>query len=828
MSLGRRIDLQSAGLTVLSGLLFGLGESQLVLPAGLLLAAFLATRRAGGQPRFQLSAPAVNGLVFVIAITSAWRFAFAYGTGEVVVVGHAFGGLQAVLLFERKTARTFWDLLSLSLLMVFLSTALVQGPTFALGLAAYVYLAFSTLALICVERERLSSALGGGEDPAIAAVGRVRGSWWRLLGIAVSTLIVGPLALFLRFPERAVQTVDPRDRARGGDAAVVRGTFDEQPRWQAAASGMVGPAMLGREFWWRTGRMTAAVFAVAVVIFCVAPRFGRVEFELPPLREIAWRGARSQPLRVVGFTDRVRLGEIGSLSEDQRLVFELALSDSSGQRPYRPRGSLYLRGAALIEYRMGNWEFQPGTSLGQLRTLENERPADANVLVRQRITVEPSDRPEIFCVWPFLLVDDDPPVRFEARTERLRRRRDMLGRSFTFDLVTPAFQDGGQAALTPCDRPIDEAVHLRWPENALPGLAGLAQRWIDDSRIPADDPTARARWLQRRFLDSGQFRYSFQEKPRNALADPMEEFVTRNPEGNCEYFASALALMLRSQGIPSRLVVGFKADEYSELTETYRVRQAHAHAWVEAYIPADRLPTGAARPDGISDWSHGGWLRLDPTPSFSTAPTGVVRQMENWLSLLHSFWRDHVVSMSGSRQRDAIYRPLIVRIRQAAADLSDPSLGSEADVGPFVQLSVGLLAAAFCSAALAVGVWLFREPWGVWWQGLRRTRTDVRDSATLDGRASVAFYARWEALLARCGHVRAASQTQREFSAEVAQCIAAARGDPRVVEWSRQIIHAFYTVRFGPGTLGDEQAALVETALQGIQQATQTQSLAAT
>jgi len=141
---------------------------------------------------------------------------------------------------------------------------------------------------------------------------------------------------------------------------------------------------------------------------------------------------------------------------------------------------------------------------------------------------------------------------------------------------------------------------------------------------------------------------------------------------------------------------------------------------------------------------------------------------------------------------------------------------------------VGLLAAAFCSAALAVGVWLFREPWGVWWQGLRRTRTDVRDSATLDGRASVAFYARWEALLARCGHVRAASQTQREFSAEVAQCIAAARGDPRVVEWSRQIIHAFYTVRFGPGTLGDEQAALVETALQGIQQATQTQSLAAT
>jgi len=824
MSFGRRIDLQIAGLTVLSGVLFGLGESQPTLPAGLLSAAFLATRRAAGRPRFWLPAPAVNGLIFVIAILSAWRFAYAYGTGEVIVVGHAFGALQAVLLFERKTARTFWDLLSLSLLMVFLSTALVQGPTFALGLAAYVYLAFSTLALLCVERERLSGAPAGGGRPAVAAVGRVRGSWWRLLGIAVSTLIVGPLALFLRFPEPASQTGDQLGPARGGDENPNQEAFGDQPQWRAAATDLSGPAAPGREFWWRTGRMTAGAFAVAVMIFCVAPRFGRVEFELPPLREIAWQGVSAQPLRVVGFTDRVRLGEIGSLSEDQRLVFEFSLTDASGQRPYRPRGSLYLRGAALTEYRAGHWEFLQSATLGQLRSLANERPA-ANAMVRQRITVEPSDRPEIFCVWPFLVIDADPPVRFDSRTERLRRRRDMLGRSFSFELATTAFQDGVQAALTPCELPVDEDIHLRWPENTVPELARLAQRWTEESRIPADDPTARARWLQRRFLDSGRFRYAFQEQPRNTFRDPMEDFVTRNPEGNCEYFASALALMLRSQGIPSRLVVGFKADEYSELTQTYRVRQAHAHAWVEAYIPADRLPTGAARPDGISDWSHGGWLRLDPTPSVSTAPSGVARQVENWLSLLHSFWRDHVVSMNGQRQRDALYRPLIVQIRNAAADLSDPSFGAQADAGSLVRLGLGLLATAFAGAALAVCAWLFREPWRAWRQGVRRTRANARSPAASDGRATVAFYARWEALLARCGYVRATAQTQREFSAEAAQRIAAAAGDQRIFEWARQIIQAFYTVRFGPGTLGEEQAALVEAALQGVQQAAKAERL---
>lgn len=822
MSLGRRVDLQIAGLTVLSGILFGLGETQPWLPAGLLLAAVLATLRDGNRPRFELSSATVNGLIFVIAIGSLWRFAYAYGTGEVIVVGHAFGGLQAVLLFERKTARTFWDLLSLSLLTVFLSTGLVQGPLFALGLAVYVFLAFSTLALICVERERLASASGGHEESLLAAVGPVRGSWWRLLGIAVSTVIVGPLALFLRFPERTPPPAAPHVPPRGDQERTGEGAGEQPPRWRAVASRLADATALGREFWWRTGRMMAAAFAVAVVMFCLAPRFGRVEFELPPLREIAWQAARVRPMRVAGFTDRVRLGEIGSLSEDPRLVQEFSLSDASGQRPYRPRGSIYLRGAALTEYRTGHWGFRSDASGIRLRSLADERPPNATLLIRQRITVEPSDQADVFCVWPFLLVEDDPPLRFDSRTERLRRRRDMLGRSFSFELATTAFRDGEQAALTPCDRPVAEAEHLSWPTQALPGLARLARRWIEESRIPADDPTARARWLQRRFLDSGRFRYAIEEKPRNALVDPMEDFVTRHPEGNCEYFASALTLMLRSQGIPARLVVGFKTDEYSELTQTYRARQAHAHAWVEAYIRADRLPTGAAGADGIFDWSHGAWLRLDPTPASSVTPGGMARQVENWLSLLHSFWRDHVISMSGTRQREAVYRPLLLQIRRAAGMAADESRG-EAKSGLLVLLGWWLLAATLGCAVLAVLVWLFREPWLEWRRRGQGTQTGARPTEMVNGRASVAFYSTWETLLARCGHVRAASQTPREFSAEAAERIATAWGEPQITEWARQIIQAFYAVRFGPGTLNDEQTTGVETALQGVQRATKVQ-----
>jgi hypothetical protein len=814
MSLGRRIELQIAALMVLGGVLFGLGESQPILPLGLLLAAGLATRQAAGRPRFSLSAWAVNLLIFAIAVASGWRYAYAYGTGEVVVLGHAFGALQAVLVFERKTARTRWDLLSLSLLTVFLSTSLVQGPLFALGLLGYCLLAFSTLALICLEYERLASGGSVDGEPSAAAAGRVHGSWLRLLGIALSTLIVGPLALFLRFPERRVAAFVP-DATPGLREP---GPRDEPAQWQAFASGTYDTEALGRPFWWRMVRMTLSAFAVAVLLFCLAPRFGRVEFELPPLSDLPWRAGRTPPVRMVGFTDRVRLGELGALSDDQRMVLEFSLADRGGKRAFQPRGSIYLRGALLTEYRGGNWEFQPGGPPGRLRGLESEQPLEPDSLVRQRITVEPSDRAELFCVWPFLLIGEDPPVRFDSRSERLRRRRDMLGRSFTLEMATTAFQDGAQAAWTPCEAPIEEAVYLRWPKEALPGLARLAQRWLSESRIPAADPTARARWLQRQFLESNRFRYAFEESPRNTAADPMEDFVTLHPEGNCEYFASALALMLRSQGIPSRLVVGFKADAFSQSSGTYRVRQTNAHAWVEAYIPAERLPTGAVREDGISDWSLGAWLRLDPTPSYSSAPTGVARQVEDWLSLLHSFWRDHVVSMSGARQREVLYRPLVSRVRRAAADLSDPSRWDAADAQPLVRVAIWMMGVAIFCGVLVVGAWLLWVGWGPPRQGAGRVfRGGTRTEGS--GRSAVAFYTRFESLLARFGQRRSTSQTPREFAEQAAQHIAFACGETQMTQWAREIVQAFYEVRFGGGILADDRAAAVEAALQSLQQA---------
>ena len=76
-------------------------------------------------------------------------------------------------------------------------------------------------------------------------------------------------------------------------------------------------------------------------------------------------------------------------------------------------------------------------------------------------------------------------------------------------------------------------------------------------------------------------------------------------EGHCEYYASALALMLRSGGVPTRMVTGYRVAERNPIGGYAIVRERHAHAWVEAFLPGE------------------GWVTLDGTPMASAASPGL-------------------------------------------------------------------------------------------------------------------------------------------------------------------------------------------------------------
>jgi transglutaminase-like putative cysteine protease len=188
----------------------------------------------------------------------------------------------------------------------------------------------------------------------------------------------------------------------------------------------------------------------------------------------------------------------------------------------------------------------------------------------------------------------------EAPQDRLRRAVESKG-SF----------DGRYLQLPPLD----------------PRVPALAEQVTASERTPYDKARALERYL------STNFGYTLQ-LPSPVPDDPIAYFLFTRKQGHCEYFASAMAVMLRSLGIPARIVNGFRTGEYNDVTGSYIIRARDAHSWVEAYFP------GA------------GWASFDPTPAaVRPVTTSMWNRMLLYIDAAREFWREWVINYDFSHQR---------------------------------------------------------------------------------------------------------------------------------------------------------------------------------
>lgn len=135
---------------------------------------------------------------------------------------------------------------------------------------------------------------------------------------------------------------------------------------------------------------------------------------------------------------------------------------------------------------------------------------------------------------------------------------------------------------------IDRTFYLRLP----PVIPDRIQQFAAEIRRSGKDDRGRLELLESHFRNGG-YRYSTRELPTGDRA--LERFLFESRQGNCEFFASAFAMLLRSAGVPSRIVGGYLGGDYNEIGGYYLVSENMAHVWVEAFI------------DGS------GWLRIDPS-----------------------------------------------------------------------------------------------------------------------------------------------------------------------------------------------------------------------
>ncbi len=829
MYVQRLLAINMASFAALGTVLLALGEQNATLSVVAVLAAMTAVWITDILGVFRLNRRVTNVAVLLAVLRSLWELFQIQGAVQVMAIANLLAYVMIILMFQEKDFRTWWHIALLSLLQVAASATFAQGIWFAPLLLVYFFLGLSALALLFLHHER-THYHQVRHRPIVpreirTASERYGVNWRRLGKIILATFIVGPVSLFLDYGETEDKS-RVRKRPLPKDPGSQRWPLIlEEAEFTGSADNLGGRAGIGAEFYRHLAGLIPGTLVVAVVLFMLIPRFGR--FDLSPFRWGRMTAARgSTGLRTTGFSDEVQLGEEGNLTEDPEEILQIQFLEPGTDQAYPMQDKVYLRGALLDNYERGKWP--RGGFYATVVPVQPERNPQSG-LVQQRVSIHPLDRPELFCIWPFVALERDRRIARDLANDRLLRTDRDRRNPDPFELGTYAVVDGKQVALTPNEARIDIAQLKQIPDDDLPGLIETARSWIEGSELDETQVVERARYLESQFTGSERFAYSLDGQMRDSELDPIEDFINSTPSvGHCEYFATALTLMLRSQGIPARMVNGYVSNEYDSSGQFYRVRHRDAHSWVEAYIPFEHLPE--SRPFGREDvdWRRGGWLRLDPTPfrSANSAPTTFVANMESWFEWVEKAWYENVVQMDGARQQEAIYDPL----KSLALELKRGMIDADGWRGLWSQATglPGRLRTLLADAGWFswIGGTLLACTLGFGYFAYRLTRWIVQLAAWLlprsrsraGRRSRIAFYRRLETLLARQGLQRRTGQTHREFAVTAGNHLA--NGDGEQAESAALLVtDAFYEVRFGNGRLDNARMQRVEQALHDLEQA---------
>jgi len=525
--------------------------------------------------------------------------------------------------------------------------------------------------------------------------------------------------------------------------------------------------VVGTPFLASTGALSLVLFLVAGLVFLMLPRVG-LSLDLP---------LRRRGLLLTGFAEQIQLGGHGILRENPRVVMRI---ETPGGTP--PPAGQRFRGVAFDHYQDGRWtrtqlgspaagEAQAasaGRGLGEralahyhgYHFLVPVQDLDAGLASlagarRSEVFLEPLDAAVLFVpgpgrplavtlpsawyfttTWPLLIGPDDELI--------VRSRPGSL--HYTVFSSPDAPPPPGAPAFAP---PSAELLpYLQLPANLPPRVAALAQEATAGLTQPHERALALVHYLQQHYGYTTQLQ-------KSAGQEPLDYFLFERKRGHCEYFASALAVMLRTLGIPSRSVNGYLGGEWNEYGRYLVVRQQHAHSWVEAYVP------GA------------GWVTYDPTPLSALPPpqSGLLHRARKLTDSLEMSWNKYILEYD-LRTQQRLGERLELLVRPAAG------LGSRV-----VRGGKWLLGAA---AGGLVAVLLFWAASRLYRYRQERRRPEVRAQLEAQGHLRRAL-----GVLRRRGYVQRPGETLRQLAER-----AVAAGDPSG-PWFSELVQHYYAHRFG-------------------------------
>jgi protein-glutamine gamma-glutamyltransferase len=471
-----------------------------------------------------------------------------------------------------------------------------------------------------------------------------------------------------------------------------------------------------------TGAMLAKAAPFALVLFVFFPRVGG-----------SFWGAPSSERALSGLTEEMSPGDISELTLNDVVAFRVRFD---GDLP--PPALRYWRGFALSQTDGYSWSRGASQAYAREPVVHSGEPVDYTVML------EPTGQPMLFAL-------------------------DMVGQ-WTEGIAIQSWDYGLRAR-----RPVHAVLRYEarsWPQYRAGERLGAALRNLSLQLPPGRNPRTRelalrmrdAAGSERAFLDAvlQMFRaqaFYYTLTPPGLARDSVDDFLFNTRQGFCGHYASAFTTMMRAAGVPSRVVAGYQGGDWNPIGGYLIVRQSHAHAWSEIWMPDT------------------GWTRVDPTAAI--APERIERGMEALLAGAGGF-ADERLGRSGLWWRASMaWDNLGASWNDWVVHFSDESQGAILDGLGFDDPDWRHLGAALgIGLALAAGLlfaWLAFE--------FRPRRVD----------AAAAAYARFVGRLAARGIERRVGEAPRDFASRL-------RGlRPDLARAADAIPEAYLRLRYLPG-----------------------------
>ncbi len=542
--------------------------------------------------------------------------------------------------------------------------------------------------------------------------------------------------------------------------------------------------IVGVPFLVSTSMVALGVLISSVLVFVAFPRVG---FGL-------FLGVRRGGVTMVGFEDRVELGQHGTIRDNPQVVMRITFPKG------RPSKALYWRGSVYDHYEDGVWsqgkdvagKSRPlrrddgmyrvtAWAPGQDRTKKYDSAYIKENLLEQRIYLEPLDSTIIFAA-------DRPMALDVGRTAVGYRRyfrpasalggeiralnRGQSGVIYSAWSLPPALSDAHLAKARPEQDPKLD-WYLQTPPNMPARVKNLALR-ITRGKVTVHE---KVKAVQDYLRKTYPYTTTLTHKRDT---EPVDEFLFETRTGHCEYYASAMALLLRYVGVHTRQINGFVAGVWNGYGNYLAVRHGDAHAWVEVL------------------YSNTGWVTVDPTPPGGASPAssgGIAGRMRHMVDALRLRWFRYVVEYDLSKQLS-----LIKKVSQAFRQKGN---ATEDFLVRYKNLWKTLTALAVLVLA------------GLGWRTYGQRLLEFMGRRRVLGQrahAAVTLYGRLLALMDRAGHSKPPGITPMEFASELAA--ANQPGADLVLRFTL----VYYGVRFGQDELTPERSQELDQLLVAIKE----------